>query len=119
VWHGEVALAFNLEEGRVAGLLPNADGDWNGDGIRDLLYGTGRDSLALHLGRGGERGPGFDERVASQKIPSASWLAVVDADADGLQDLVVYDDWLGEDGAHLLRNRGILPGTSPGLRPTN
>lgn len=119
VWHGEVALAFNLEEGRIAGLLPNADGDWNGDGIRDLLYGTGRDSLALHLGRGGEREPGFDERVASQKIPSASWLAVVDADADGLQDLVIYDDWLTEDGAHLLRNRGILPGTSPSLRPGN
>lgn len=119
VWHGEVALAFNLEEGRVAGLLPNTDGDWNGDGVRDLLYGTGRDSLALHLGRAGERGPGFDERVASQKIPSASWMAVVDADGDGLQDMVVYDDWLTEDGAHLLRNRGLLPGTNPSLRPTN
>jgi hypothetical protein len=117
VWHGEVALGFNLEEGRVAGLLPNADGDWNGDGVRDLLYGTGRDSLAIQLGRGGARGPGFDERVASQKIPPSSWLAVVDADADGLQDLVVYDDWVTQDGAHLLRNRGLLPGTVPSLRP--
>lgn len=116
-WHENVSVAVDFSEGRVAGLLPNADGDWNGDGRRDLLYGIGRDEIGIHLGIAGKRGPAFGERAARQKIPPASWMVALDADGDRLDDAVIYDDWKEENGLFLLQNRGILPGTSPSLRP--
>lgn len=115
-WLDEVSMAVDFSEGRVLGLLPSADGDWNGDGHRDLLYGTGRDEIGIHLGRPTERGPGFGERAARQTIPPTSWMVALDADGDGLDDAVIYDDWKEEESLFLLHNRGALPGTGPSLR---
>lgn len=116
VWQQAVALPVDFGAGRVEGLLPTAEGDWNGDGRRDLLYGVGAGEIAIHLGAPLPAGPGFGERVASQAIPPASWAVVADVDGDGLDDLIVYDDFASEGVVHLLRNRGILPGTQAGLR---
>ncbi len=116
VWEHDVSIRLDFGKARVEGLLPSVDGDWNADGRRDLLYGTGPDRLALHLGEAGTSGPGFGGRVAVQEGPVDGSAIVADVDGDGLDDLVVYDFLSTEGRIHVLRNRGLLPGTRPGIR---
>jgi len=115
-WTGAVSLPLDFSEGRVATVLPTAEGDWNGDGRKDLLYGLARDEIAIHLGVAGETGPGFGPRVATQRAPAKGSTCVADLDADGLDDLVLYDPRDEKGAVAVLWNRGVLPGTAPGLR---
>ncbi len=111
-----LTLALDADDGRVAGILPTARGDWNGDGLRDLLHGESLERLALRLGTRGARGPAFGPVAARQNVPSADRACVADLDGDGLDDLALYDTRSAGGGVHFLRNRGTLPGTPPGLR---
>ena len=110
-----LTVAISSGEGRVAGVLPTAAGDWNGDGLRDLLHGESLRRIAIRLGVRGEQGPGFGAPAASQEVPSADRALVADLDGDGLDDLALYDTLAEGGGVHVLRNRGLLPG--PARRP--
>ena len=117
-WSGDVALRLDFSQGRAEGLLPNAEGDWNGDRRRDLLYGLSREEIAIHLGTVGDKGPGFGSREATQTVPPASDSLLVDRNGDGLDDLVLFDPHDQQGAIHILLNRGVLPGTPPSLRTT-
>jgi hypothetical protein len=114
-WRGELSLPLDFEAGRVAGLVPTVEGDWNGDGRRDLLHGSGEGRLAIRLGESGELGPRFGEHAAHQAIPAGDQARVADLDGDGLHDLVVFDPLDPGGQVHVLWNRGLLPGTPPRL----
>lgn len=115
-WTGDLSLRLDFSQGRTQGLLPSAEGDWNGDGRRDLLYGPNREELAIQLGTEEKNGPGFGSREARQTVPAASDGAIVDRNGDGLDDLVLFDPRDHTGAIHILLNRGALPGTPPAIR---
>jgi hypothetical protein len=115
-WKSGITLKLDLASGRIADLLPAAQGDWNGDGHRDLLYGVGSKRLAIRLGKREEAGPGFGSVAATQDLPGMTHSTIADLDGDGLDDLMLWDPRDRDGTVHLLRNRGILPGTSPTLQ---
>ena len=115
-WQGDVTLRLDFSQGRSEGLLPTAEGDWNGDGRRDLLYGLNREELAIRLGIAEKNGPGFGSREATQTVPAASDSVVLDRNGDGLDDLVLFDPRDDTGAIHILVNRGQLPGTPASSR---
>ena len=115
-WAEQISVGLDFRSGRVADLLPSSEGDWNGDGRRDLLYGSGDGRLGIRLGTSGDGGPAFGPRVAEQALPTSARHAVADFDGDGLDDLALFDPRDPEGRIHLLRNRGVLPGTPPRIR---
>lgn len=116
-WEKDLTFKINFGAGRIDGLFPNADGDWNGDGIKDLILPTGSQKIAIRLGERGKKGPRFGNQVAEQKVEvTAGRTRVADLDGDGLPDLVAYDPRDAEGTVWVLYNRGNLPGTRPELR---
>lgn len=116
-WDTELDYPVDFDLGRVAGLLPDVDGDWNGDGRRDLLTGAGPGgAVQIRLGQDEPAGPGFGPVVAEQDVPLADRAVVADLDGDGLDDLVAYDPADRSGRVVLCWNRGLLPGTPPRMR---
>ncbi len=117
-WSEDMTFKLNFSEGRVDGLLPNSEGDWNGDGRRDALYQHSGDTLGVRLGVARDKGPGFGSKVAEQPSRvSAGFLRVSDLDGDGLDDFVSYDPRDAEGRLYVSYNRGVLPGTAPRMQP--
>ncbi len=94
--------------------LVNFDGDFDGDGRRDLLVKTG--FMRLEIYRGEEEGV-FDRKpFAAVEIPDSEacmWAfpEVVDLNRDGVSDILVhYRDWEEKmDAVHLLLSTGGRP----------
>ena len=100
-------------------------GDWNADGLRDLLHGESLERIAIRLGERGPRGAAFAGVSAQQAVAPADKALVADLDGDGLDDLALFDSLREDGGVEILRNRGALPGSpteirsGDGVKPTN
>ena len=72
----------------IRGLMPNTEGDFNRDGIKDLVTGRGADRLAIHLGLPTRK---FDSQAwAVLDAPGINYARAEDVDGDGLCDLYAY-----------------------------
>jgi hypothetical protein len=118
-WSDTISVGLDFEQGRPEGLFPTVEGDWNGDGRRDLLLGVSGKEIEILLGGAGESGPAFVGNGITQEVPATGRALVADLDGDGLDDLTVHDPRDATGRLHWLRNRGVLPGTGPGLRAGN
>ena len=115
-WSTTLRIPLDFSTQRVKGLLPDLRGDWNGDGLRDLIHGDGPDAVQIRLGRRTETGPGFGPPVARQTLPFSDLALIADLDGDGLDDLVTYDTLDLEGRLYIAINRGRLPGTRPAMK---
>ncbi len=72
----------------IRGLMPNRKGDFNRDGIRDLVAGKGDSRAAVFLGLPGRR---FDSQPwALLDAPDVNYVEPDDVDGNGLTDLYGY-----------------------------
>ena len=72
----------------IRGLMPNTEGDFNRDGIKDLVAGKGADILAIYLGLPKRK---FDSQPwAVLDAPGINYAKAEDVDGDGLCDLYGY-----------------------------
>lgn len=117
-WSDYVSYPFDFSTTRVRGVLPFVEADWNGDGRGDLGWGDGSNLLRFRLGEARSAGPGFGPIVASVPLSLSGDLVAADLDHDGLPDFVAFDPLDGEGRLRVGRNRGVLPGTRPGLHST-
>lgn len=70
------------------GLVPNTEGDFNRDGVKDLVAAKGEDTLAIYLG---SRQREFASRPWTVLHgPGINYVGVEDLDGDGLSDLYGY-----------------------------
>ena len=114
-WSDDVSFPFDFSTTRVRGVLPFSEADWNGDGRTDLCWSNGSNPLRFRLGERRNTGPGFGPIVASVPLGLSGDLVAADLDHDGLSDFVAFDPLDGEGRLRIGHNRGVLPGTRPGL----
>jgi hypothetical protein len=72
----------------IRGLVPNTEGDFNQDGLRDLVAGKGEGELAIYLGRPKRE---FASKPWSiLEAPGVNYVNADDLDGDGRSDLYGY-----------------------------
>jgi len=117
LFEDQVSLGLDFEQNRFAGILPGL-GDWNGDGLLDLVVSRGRDAISFRLG---SREPGaerFGSTQARQPVPLESGATrIAKLDGDGLDDILAFDASDPEPPLVVLENLGRLPGSPSSLRP--
>lgn len=115
-WSDELTLPFDFKESRVTTLLPKFDGDYNGDGRRDLVYGDADGNARLRLGIAG--GGGFGAEVASVPLGAGGGASLsADLDGDRLDEIVFWDPVVPAGRLRVARNLGKLPGSPARLMP--
>jgi hypothetical protein len=112
-WSDELTLPFDFKTARATALLPKFDGDYNGDGRRDLVYGDADGNALVRLG---ETGGAFGDIVATIPLSALGGaIASADLDGDRLDELLYWDPVLQVGRIRIARNRGRLPGSPPRL----
>ncbi len=104
----KLALPFSFETFRLAGFIPLANHDLNGDGKLDFVSSGGGKELEVHPG--GPDGP-FETRSVKQKMSTSGVIHFADLDSDGLLDFVLFDPHNFDVPIQVGRNRGLIPGT--------
>jgi hypothetical protein len=72
----------------IRGLVPNTEGDFNQDGLRDLVAGKGDDELGIYLGRPEREFASTPWSVL--EAPGINYVSADDLDGDGRSDLYGY-----------------------------
>jgi len=82
---------FRIETSRpdyFLGVVPTTDGDFNGDGIKDLVAQVKEDTIGIYLGR---KRQDFEQApCAAFAAPRVNYVKVDDIDMDGSTDLFAY-----------------------------
>lgn len=85
----------------IRGLVPNTEGDFNRDGIRDLVASKGEGKLAIYLGTAKRD---FESRPwAALEAPGVNYVTPDDLDGNGLCDLYGYHVEEGGSSLHVWR----------------
>jgi len=115
-WSDDIALPFDFKTSRITTLFPKYDGDFNGDGRRDLLYGDGDGNAVIRLGV--TNGGGFGPEVASVPLGASGGQSLsADLDGDHLHEIVYWDPIVPAGRLRIARNEGKLPGSPLRLSP--
>ena len=115
-WRDDVALPFDFSTSRITTLFPKYEGDYNGDGRRDLLYGDSDGDAVLRLGLANGRGFG-DVAVEVAVGAKGGQSLSVDLDGDRLAEIVYWDPIVQTGRLRVARNLGKLPGSPARLVP--
>jgi len=88
----EVELEFSLSSGKSDDPIVRL-ADFNGDGIKDLLFSDGKKTLRVYQGNSGNKL--FDKRASKHKIQlpnNGKLLVTSDLNNDGKQDMIIRYD---------------------------
>ncbi len=112
----KLQIPWSFDTFRPTGFVPTLSADLNGDGHRDLLTSGGGHALQVSLG-----GPSFRfaERNAEQACDTGGLVRFGDLDGDARTDLVLFDPARNDVPVRVARNRGLLRGEPPSLRPSD
>ncbi len=115
-WSDEITLPFDFKASRVTTLFPEVDGDYNGDGRRDLVYGDGDGNAVIRLGA--PEGGGFGSEAAAVALGAEGGdCASADLDGDRLDEIIYWDPVVPRGRLRIARNLGKLPGSPPRISP--
>jgi hypothetical protein len=86
----EVTLEVGFEEGGQAQIV-NFEGDYNGDGRKDLVAATGRMELSVFLGKEPSKGELFSKKPVDKiEVDTFGDFQPLDLNGDGLDDMILY-----------------------------
>jgi hypothetical protein len=114
-WSGDLALPYDFKSARVTTLFPRFEGDFNGDGRRDLLYGDGDGNAVIRLGLA--RGAFASAAVRVPLGAKGGQSLTDDLDGDRLDEIVYWDPIVQSGRLRVARNQGKLPGSPPRIAP--
>ena len=89
-----------------SGLVPSTEGDFDGDGLKDMVAKSGDDELGIYLGmtrRGFSSSPW--ESVKDKGVAHVNYVRAEDLDGDGLCDILAYEVHKGSSVLHAWTRR--------------
>jgi hypothetical protein len=104
----EVKLDVGLDEGGQAQIV-NFEGDYDGDGRKDMVVATGKTELSVFPGTAPETGELFSSKPREKiSVETFGSFRPVDLNGDGLSDIILYykDDPEMGSRARIIMNLG-------------
>lgn len=104
----ELGFKFDVKRFTPYGFMPSLDGDFNGDGLLDALYGRDQNSMQIILQR--RDGELFPQDISYKgKVEVSELFAIDDLNRDGLSEVVFwYRDWQRRSRVLVLINSGEI-----------